>query len=414
MWDEAEVPPIVARGRFNVLTYGTDVSEDPASFDAASFIEAAAATIRAEGLDGVMASDDYPGSIVAAALAQELAMPGPDPEAVLRCQHKYYSRLAQREAVPEAVPDFALVDPREGAALDALGFPLFVKPVKSFFSLFARRVHDRAALDSLVLAAREHLRGFVKPLDQLLKRYTDFERGGGYLLAERVLEGAQATVEGCVFRGEVRIIGVVDSIMYPGTISFARFEYPSTLPARVQERMGDIAARFMRHIGFDNGLFNIEMMYEPQARSIHIIEVNPRMCPQFADLMEKVNGVNTYEVALHIAAGQRPALKRPAQFAAAASVVSRVFEDRLVARVPRREALQRFAESFPDARLKVLCREGHRLSEELQDGNSFRYALVNLGGDDRGHIASRHAEAMARLDFALEPVTAGRSVPAWS
>ncbi|HET9580117.1 MAG TPA: ATP-grasp domain-containing protein [Usitatibacter sp.] len=405
MWDEAEVPAAAARGCFTVRTYGTDVSEDPAGFDAPSFIEAAAATIRAEGCEGVMASDDYPGSIVAAALAQELGMPGPSPEAALRCQHKYYSRLAQRECVPEAVPDFTLIDPRDPTAAMALRFPVFVKPVKSFFSLFAREVPDADALRSLAASAREHLSGFVRPLDQLLARYTDFERGGGYLIAEDCLRGAQVTVEGCVFRGETRIIGVVDSIMYPGTISFARFEYPSALPREVQQRMGDIAARFVRHIGFDDGLFNVEMMYDADLDAIHIIEVNPRMCPQFADLMEKVNGVNTYEVALSIAAGRRPVLKRPAPFGAAASVVARVFDDRLVKRVPHTADLQRVARSFPDARVKVLCREGHRLSEELQDGNSFRYALVNLGGDDRRHIAARHARAMRELSFDLEPVT---------
>ncbi|MGE5097187.1 MAG: ATP-grasp domain-containing protein [Betaproteobacteria bacterium] len=403
MWDEAEVPAAARRGGFTVRTYGTDVSEDPASFDAPSFIEAAAATIRAEGCEGVMASDDYPGSIVAAALAQELGMPGPSPEAVLLCQHKYYSRLAQRECVPEAVPGFTLIDPRDPTAATALRFPVFVKPVKSFFSLYAREVADADALRSLAASARDHLSGFVRPLDQLLARYTDFERGGGYLIAEGCLRGAQATVEGCVFRGETRIIGVVDSIMYPGTISFARFEYPSALPEEVQQRMGDIAARFARHIGFDDGLFNAEMMYDAAADAVHIIEVNPRMCPQFADLMEKVNGVNTYEAALSIAAGRRPVLKRPAPFGAAASVVARVFDDRLVKRVPRAAELQRVAEAFPDARVKVLCREGHRLSEELQDGNSFRYAVVNLGGEDRRHIATRHAQVMRELSFDLEP-----------
>jgi len=86
--------------------------------------------------------------------------------------------------------------------------------------------------------------------------------------------------------------------MHPGTISFARFEYPSALDLGVRERMARIAARFISSIGFDNGLFNIEMFYDPNSNSIHLIEVNPRMCPQFADLMEKVNGVNTYEIAL--------------------------------------------------------------------------------------------------------------------
>ncbi|HET9653645.1 MAG TPA: ATP-grasp domain-containing protein [Usitatibacter sp.] len=407
MWDEAELPGAAARAGIPYRPHGTDVSEDPGAFDALSFIDATAALIRAENLSGVLASDDYPGSIVAAALAHELRFPGPSPEAVLRCQHKFYGRLAQRESVPEAVPDFTLVDPGDiESAMGRLRFPVFVKPVKSFFSLFARTVHDRHGLESLARAARAHLDRFVKPLDQLLARHAPFAgHGGGYLIAETPLQGQQVTLEACVFRGELRIVGIVDSIMYPGTISFARFEYPSALPAHVQARMGDIAARFVRHIGFDDGLFNIEMMYDPDHDTVHIIEVNPRMCPQFADLMEKVNGVNTYEIALSIAAGRRPVVRREgAQFAAAASIVGRVFVDCVPRRVPGPAEVERLRERFPDARLKVLCREGHRLSGELQDGNSFRYALLNLGGDSREHIAARHGQAMRMLHFDLQPV----------
>jgi len=90
-----------------------------------------------------------------------------------------------------------------------------------------------------------------------------------------------------------------------GTISFQRFEYPSSLDERIQWRMSDIAIRFMRSIDFDDGLFNVEMMYDEDKDTIHIVEVNPRMCPQFADLMEKVNGINTYEIALDSAARRR-------------------------------------------------------------------------------------------------------------
>src|SRR6266446_7967785 len=53
--------------------------------------------------------------------------------------------------------------------------------------------------------------------------------------------------------------------------------YPSSLDERIQWRMSDIAIRFMRSIGFDNGLFNIEMMYDEDKDAIHIIEANPRM-----------------------------------------------------------------------------------------------------------------------------------------
>ena len=41
-------------------------------------------------------------------------------------------------------------------------------------------------------------------------------------------------------------------------------------------------------------MFNIEMMYDAATDRIGIIEINPRMASQFADLYEKVDGTNSY------------------------------------------------------------------------------------------------------------------------
>ena len=42
--------------------------------------------------------------------------------------------------------------------------------------------------------------------------------------------------------------------MYPGTISFARFDYPSALPACVQERMGAIT-KGLQNFKIDDELY---------------------------------------------------------------------------------------------------------------------------------------------------------------
>lgn len=401
MWDEAELPRIVAPSHYCVVPFGTDVSEHPEAFDALGFIKEAIAAAGKNSISGVIASDDYPGSIIAAVTAQELGLPGPNPTSVLLCHHKYYSRVAQRAAIPEAVPDFALIDPQAiQETASGLNFPVFVKPVKSFFSIMAQQIGSIDELATYARQSRFHLTEFVKPFNQLFERYASLPLNGGFLLAEQVLRGRQVTVEGCLFRGEGAIIGITDSIMYAGTNSFRRFEHPSCLRPTVQKRMGDLAIHFMQSIEFDNGLFNVEMFYDDEADLIHIIEANPRMCPQFADLMEKVNGVNTYQIALAIAAGERPALRASgAQYRCATSFVLRVFEDRKVVRVPSRDELATFQMHFPDARLKVLCREGCRLSDELQDGRSYRYAVLNLGGDSAKHLDARFAEAMSHLTF---------------
>jgi hypothetical protein len=67
---------------------------------------------RAEHIQGVITTDDYPGTTVASVVAHELNLPSPKPEANLFCQHKFYSRQIQALAAPEATPDFQLIDVR--------------------------------------------------------------------------------------------------------------------------------------------------------------------------------------------------------------------------------------------------------------------------------------------------------------
>jgi hypothetical protein len=352
-------------------------------------------------LAGIVTSDDYPGSIVAAIVAKELGLYAPEPKALLCCQHKYYSRIAQKEAVPEAVPRFTLVDPKNVVSPFPLPFPCFVKPVKSYFSCFANQVQTHAELVSA--ACNIPHPAFLEPLNQLLKHYSPFELSANYLIAEELLDGVQATIEGYAFDGTYGFLGIVDSIMYPGTISFQRFEYPSSLPMQVQKRAEEMAERCMRHIGFDNGIFNIEFFYNPHKDSIHIIEINPRMASQFADLYEKVDGTSTYDVAISIATGKKPAVqKRQGLYPLAASCVLREFTNMTVTKVPKHQVIEELNLLYPGTIVEVLVREGRRLSEELQDGKSYRYALVQLGAENSLDLQTKLIDCQKRLDFQFD------------
>ena len=154
-------------------------------------------------------------------------------------------------------------------------------------------------------------------------------------------------------------------------------------------------------IGFDNCMFNIEMMYDAEADLISIIEINPRMASQFADLYEKVDGTNAYEILLDIAFGLRPEPKRrqgPHRFAA--SCVLRAFEDCRIGFFPSDAEIERLAFADPDVRVELHGATGRLLSEEMNDGQSYRYGIVNLGGRDRGDVL-RKFEACQALDLAL-------------
>lgn len=358
---------------------------------------------RDAALDAVVSTDDYPGSALAAILARFFGLPGVPPAVNLRCQHKYYSRLEQQKFVPEAVPFFRGLDEAELPSLETLSYPLFVKPVKSFFSVGAYRVDS--ATELFQFGGRSLLQeSFFRPFAALLADYAGLELGPRAIV-EGLLRGVQVTVEGYVHRGHVQPIAIVDSVMYPGTMSFQRFEYPSALSASVQERMHAIAACVMAGMGYDDGLFNIEMMYDETRDAIHIIEINPRMASQFADLYEKVDGTNTYEVMIDLALGKTPAYRRRAgKHRFAASCVLRTFENALVTRVPSAEEIARLHAHDPDIRVEVLATEGKRLSQEMQDGRSFRYGILNIGGDNRDEVLAILDRCRGELNFGLTPV----------
>jgi biotin carboxylase len=366
-------------------------------------IDAILAKVAGVKLAAVISTDDYPGSALAAVIAERLGLPGPSPEVTLVCQHKYLARAAQAQLAPEAVPPFSLID--VGASLpDDLHFPLFVKPVKSFFSIGAERVDCAAELAAL-LPRWASLDQFFLPLDRMLERYAGATIGTKRLIAEGLLKGEQVTVEGYVYGGKAGIFGVVDSVMFPGTLAFARFDYPSSLPNDVQVRMGEIAARVMEGMGFDNGLFNIEMMYDADAERVSIIEINPRMASQFADLYEKVDGTSSYTVLLDIARGCTPHFtRRQGRYGFAASMVMRSFEDQIVAALPSETDIARLALVYPDIRVELHGAVGRKLSAELQDGRSYRYGIVNLGGRDRADVLAQYEACRARLGIVLQPL----------
>lgn len=396
-----------AKSHYNFLFYGDDASEHLEKFNALKFIDETLAKFKGKDINGVISTDDYPGCIIASVMAKKFDLPTPETNKIILFQHKYYSRQAQLNCVPEAVPKFALVDPflfdlEKVNKNNGIEFPFFIKPVKSFFSVMASKVNNHNELKEILKIGRTHCSVFVRPFNQLLEKYTSFELSANYLLAEQLLEGIQVTIEGFVYKNKVEIMGIIDSIMYPGTISFKRFEYPSKLSREVQEKMEKIATKLVSTIGFDNGIFNMEMFYNPKTNAIHIIEVNPRMCSQFADINEKIHGANTYEIQLALSLGKKPKFeKNMGKYRNAASFVFRTFKDGTVIKTPEQKEIERLKEHFPDVRLEIFVNKGMKLSDTLQDGKSYRYGIVNIGGKNEQDLFQRFEECKKYIKFEI-------------
>lgn len=385
--------------------------ETPWSLDVVDYIEQEAERRRGK-VDGVFSTSDYPGATAAAALAAGLGRPGPPPTSVLRASHKYLSREAQREVAPAAVPGFSRLDPRDPSTwTPPFGFPCFVKPVKGAFSILSRVVRGTDELHGFLTGPRAEWfeTVFLEMFDQLVRHF-DLDEDGRWFIAEELLRGTQVTVEGWRTASDAGILGIVDSTFEPGTTSFVRFDYPSRLGADVQGRMADIVLRVAEHLGLVDTLFNVELCWDRETDEVTIVEVNPRACGQFADLYQKVDGVSGYEVALALAAGDPPPVGQPGSgsFDAAASFPMRVFRPSVVRRAPEADRVGAIETAHPGTNVWLECAAGDELEdfEGLEDGQSHRYAVVNLGGADRDDVQARFETVRAELDLALEPLPA--------
>jgi hypothetical protein len=409
--------------------WGTDEETHEPGFDGLRFLNETIRTItgRRSAYRAVVGIDDFPACLMAALIAEAIGLPSPSFESLFLCQHKYYSRLLQREAVPDAIPAFHCLDPsRDPRPSDIpMPLPVFVKPVKSYLSILARRIDRFADLSRTVGEARlrlaaiaDMLNGFVQA-SRLDERFREIP--GSALLVEQLLSGRQVTLDGYVYDGQMVPLGVVDSFFYQNGVSFERFEYPSRIPAGVQDRMARIAERCIKRIGLDRTFFNAEFFYRPGDGAIRLIEINGRMSSQFAPLYRMVDGIDLYAMQLDLALGRNPDGRQTwapgrGHGAVAASFVLRRFENGLVAHVPRPEDLERFAQRFPEAFVEILVKPGERLSDELQDDYSYRYALIDLAAKDREAMLQQFDEAKQLLPFAFEPIAdpTARPLPSYS
>jgi hypothetical protein len=408
-WDRVQLEREVYRDCIDFAFLGDDLFKFPESvklvaYDSLGFIDDVAQRIEDEGFAGVMSTDEYIGAIMAAAAAQRTRRPGNLPELIIAAQHKYYSREAQRRVAPEITPRTTLVPLRDVAECElALPFPFFVKPVKGTFSLFAARVNDRDALVRHMgfnVFERLLLGRVTKPFNDLVHEFTDFAYDANYFIGEELIEGDQVTVDGFVWDGDVEVMGIVDSVMFEGTNIFERFEYPSRLPPAVQERMAALTREVMRGLGWRHGQFNVELFYDRPHDRIAVIEINPRMSYQFADLYEYVDGSNSYDVLIDLTLGRRPRfVKGGGRFRFAASFVLRTFAGKRVAKVPSSAEVEAFSDHYDEATIKLYGKPGQSMRGEMKAIGSYRHAIVNVAANSLLDLFAIHEDALEKLPF---------------
>jgi hypothetical protein len=361
-------------------------------------------------IDAIVGFWDFPVSTMLPILRKRVGLRGAGLEEVVKCEHKYWSRLEQQKVINE-IPKFGLVDLDNDSCPPAgMHYPIWLKPVKSFSSVLAFGVSNDQEFRSAVKQIREGIAWVGEPFDALLK-YLDLPPeiaavGGQACLAEETLTGLMATLEGYRFQDEVHVYGVVDSVRYDNSPSFLRYQYPSSLPTGVCLRMAEIARNVIASIGLERMTFNIEFFWDPDTDEINLLEINPRHSQSHAELFEDVDGMTNHEVMLRLATGKDPALlHRQGRYTCAAKWFLRRFCDGIVRREPTPEEVQAVMHRVAGTSVKINVQAGDRLSHlHRQDSYSYCLADIYIGAVDDTELRAKFDRVVEVLPFEIDTV----------
>lgn len=377
-----------------------------------------------EKADGIIGYDEYPISTIVPILNEQCGLNLLSSNSLLRCEHKYWSRLEQKQCIPEHTPDFCLFDPFDAESYNSiqLEFPFWMKPVKAFSSFLGFKIKNKHDFQKAIAIVQKTICSFTNSFDEIVKHMNvDIPDQiasvpGHYYLAEELVGGHQCTLEGFVFDGEVYTYGIVDSIRYPNHSSFFRYQYPSALPKQVKLRMEHIAKKFLSHINYNNSAFNIEFFWNKRKDKIYLLEVNPRIAPDHGSLFQSVDGLSNYQIPIDIALRKKPEMPyREGGCKVAASCYYRTFEDAFVQAIPDTESVKAIEELIPQTHISIQAKPGQYLSAlpiYLRDSYSYAYTMIYIGAQDQPSLLENYRKSISELlpKFKLMRGTTGKII----
>lgn len=406
-WDAQGFRVAAAAGGIRLATAGFDLFSFPSNlrlpgFTLERFVAGLLPRARQERWAGVVSHHEQFGALAAALLAERLGLPGTRPEAVLACQHKLHARRVLQQVCPQANVACAELPVRYGDPIpEGLSYPAFVKPVKAAFSVLAREVANHEELTRHTRFGPWELwviRHLVEPFERVARVRLPEAGSAHRLMLEAPVQAAQFNLDGWVQAGQAQLLGVVDAVMYPGTQAFMRFEFPSRLPQAVQARALAVAQSFLQAVGFEHGFFNMEFFFDAATDRLTVIEFNPRLASQLADLYRRVLGLDAHAMSLALARGE-DALSAPrvaATAGAAASFVYRAFTPQQVPPQPAAAQVARLRAAHPGSLLLPMPKQGGSLARDFKWLGSHRYGVLHLGARDAVEL-HRCAERASRL-----------------
>ncbi len=391
-----------------------EIMVNPKSYDIDAILADARKTLKAApSVDGIIGHWDFPTTSLLPILRREWNLPSSSLESALYCENKYWTRVANEEAIPESCPPYQALDPFSKDPLKdlELDFPFWLKPTVSFSSYLGFRIATEDQFVEAMQTIRDNIRVFSDPFDRVMDFVEDRDAlpkdgAGPTALAEGLVGGRLVTLEGYVQNGEVVVYGILDSLRAANNVSFISYQYPSMLPEGVQNRMRTKAEKILKHIKLDETPFNMEFFWDEETDRIWLLEINPRISKSHCAIFQIATGASHHEVAINLALGRKPDFPRPeGRFPMAAKFMPRVFGDAQVLKAPTEEQIEAIRKQYPELLVNVGVKEGQYLSElRGQDSYSFEIADLFLGGEDEMELHAKFHEIMTMLDFQFSEV----------
>jgi L-histidine N-alpha-methyltransferase len=373
---------------------------------------------RARRVDALLVQTEA--ALPAGSLAlRRLDLPGPRPEAALRCVGKHLTRAALAAAgVPQ--PEFALassaVDVRRFAQHH--GFPVMLKAVASTMARLMEKVDSDGALDAAVARLRAGL-----PRSRDVARFRDFARAAELdpgldpattFLVEAFAPGDPVETDGLVVAGRALPFGALEQVMTAAPRFYVEgYLLPADRDEPTAARIRATGARAAEAVGLDASGFSVELRDDGAAT--RVIEVNGRLGEDSGlhRLFELAVGAPPFRLAVALALGE-PVRFEPRAAPRHALAYACSFEEGVVSAVP------------DDAELAQLTQDGSagvelgrcvRVGDEMHappHPETFPHLAFAIAPDP---VSSRRAferarSLVARLPFTLaEPLPAERAAP---
>jgi len=366
--------------------------------------------------DAIVGHLDFPVTAIVSLLCRDYRLAGASPEAVARCEHKYWMRKLQRDVMPEATPDVHALNPFATGVQDKppLAYPFWLKPVKAHSSKLGFKIRELSEYDRALHACRQAIHLYGEPFNDFLAHLSEdaeipHEANGNHALAEELISADRLfTIEGYVHEDKTEVFGAIETLRTGRHMSsLASYHYPAALPDGTVEQARQIAEKVLKRIGFSKSVFNAEFFFDEDTGTVRLLEINPRISKSHSPLFHMVDGASNHLQAIEVALGRRPT--RPAgkgQNRIAAKFMVRSHEaDGIVRQVPSDREIRQLQELLPDLMVQVLIGEGDRLSD-LADQDSYSYELMDvfLGGDNDEIVRDAYSRCRDSLNFRIQPM----------